>query len=187
MTLPRTLQQQINHIMDPPGRNRDVEETLLQVAQDPDCGDVVRLGVSTSLGLSKGWLRVKAAFVSFRRIVSSFLPNEIKREIASAEKKSMNNSGFSKSQCSLAWSKQWENYPLAAAQLPLVSGTQLLDVIWKMCLSFVEVWEGKRLRVLSWLRWHLQLLSDWSQAVPSQLPSLRALRLSFSALTPGPP
>ncbi|KAL6082964.1 hypothetical protein STEG23_028216, partial [Scotinomys teguina] len=45
MTLPRTLQQQINHIMDPPGRNRDVEETLLQVAQDPDCGDVVRLGV----------------------------------------------------------------------------------------------------------------------------------------------
>jgi hypothetical protein len=88
--------------MDPPGRNRDVEETLLQVAQDPDCGDVVRLGVSTSLGLSKGWLRVKAAFVSFRRIVSSFLPNEIKREIASAEKKSMNNSGFSKSQCSLA-------------------------------------------------------------------------------------
>ncbi|OBS74712.1 hypothetical protein A6R68_14749 [Neotoma lepida] len=47
MTLPRTLQQQINHIMDPPGRNRDVEETLLQVAQDPDCGDVVRLGVSS--------------------------------------------------------------------------------------------------------------------------------------------
>lgn len=44
MTLPRTLQQHINHIMDPPGRNRDVEETLLQVAQDPDCGDVVRLG-----------------------------------------------------------------------------------------------------------------------------------------------
>lgn len=56
MTLPRTLQQQINHIMDPPGRNRDVEETLLQVAQDPDCGDVVRLGVSTSLVLSKGLL-----------------------------------------------------------------------------------------------------------------------------------
>ncbi|KAK7826362.1 hypothetical protein U0070_021376 [Myodes glareolus] len=47
MTLPRTLQQHINHIMDPPGRNRDVEETLLQVAQDPDCADVVRLGVSS--------------------------------------------------------------------------------------------------------------------------------------------
>ncbi|XP_006506615.1 phosphatidate cytidylyltransferase, mitochondrial isoform X1 [Mus musculus] len=47
MTLPRTLQQQINHIMDPPGRNRDVEETLLQVAQDPDCGDVVRLAISS--------------------------------------------------------------------------------------------------------------------------------------------
>ncbi|XP_057561783.1 phosphatidate cytidylyltransferase, mitochondrial isoform X1 [Hippopotamus amphibius kiboko] len=46
MTLPKTLQQQINHIMDPPGKNRDVEETLLQVAHDPDCGDVVRLGLS---------------------------------------------------------------------------------------------------------------------------------------------
>ncbi|XP_021107862.1 phosphatidate cytidylyltransferase, mitochondrial isoform X3 [Heterocephalus glaber] len=46
MTLPKTLQQQINRIMDPPGKNRDVEETLLQVAHDPDCGDVVRLGLS---------------------------------------------------------------------------------------------------------------------------------------------
>ncbi|XP_058534795.1 phosphatidate cytidylyltransferase, mitochondrial isoform X2 [Ochotona princeps] len=46
LTLPKTLQQQINHIMDPPGKNRDVEETLLQVAHDPDCGDVVRLGLS---------------------------------------------------------------------------------------------------------------------------------------------
>ncbi|XP_036767277.2 phosphatidate cytidylyltransferase, mitochondrial isoform X4 [Manis pentadactyla] len=46
MTLPKTLQQQINHIVDPPGRNRDVEETLLQVAHDPDCGDVVRRGLS---------------------------------------------------------------------------------------------------------------------------------------------
>ncbi|XP_021107867.1 phosphatidate cytidylyltransferase, mitochondrial isoform X11 [Heterocephalus glaber] len=40
------LEQQINRIMDPPGKNRDVEETLLQVAHDPDCGDVVRLGLS---------------------------------------------------------------------------------------------------------------------------------------------
>ncbi|KAM8925993.1 phosphatidate cytidylyltransferase, mitochondrial isoform 2-T2 [Lycaon pictus] len=46
MTLPKTLQRQINHIMDPPGKNRDVEETLLQVAHDPDCGEVVRLGLS---------------------------------------------------------------------------------------------------------------------------------------------
>ncbi|XP_008696094.1 phosphatidate cytidylyltransferase, mitochondrial isoform X1 [Ursus maritimus] len=46
MTLPKTLQQQINHIMDPPGKNRDVEETLFQVAHDPDCGEVVRLGLS---------------------------------------------------------------------------------------------------------------------------------------------
>ncbi|XP_054992354.1 phosphatidate cytidylyltransferase, mitochondrial isoform X1 [Sorex araneus] len=44
MTLPRALQQRINFLMDPPGKNRDVEETLLQVAHDPDCGDVVRLG-----------------------------------------------------------------------------------------------------------------------------------------------
>lgn len=56
MTLPRTLQQHINHIMDPPGRNRDVEETLLQVAQDPDCADVVRLGVSTRTVVGRGWL-----------------------------------------------------------------------------------------------------------------------------------
>ncbi|XP_066206889.1 phosphatidate cytidylyltransferase, mitochondrial isoform X2 [Saccopteryx leptura] len=46
MTLPKVLQQQINHIMDPPGKNRDVEETLLQLAHDPDCGEVVRLGLS---------------------------------------------------------------------------------------------------------------------------------------------
>ncbi|XP_014652875.1 PREDICTED: phosphatidate cytidylyltransferase, mitochondrial isoform X2 [Ceratotherium simum simum] len=46
MTLPKSLQQRINHIMDPPGKNRDVEETLLQVAHDPDCGEVVRLGLS---------------------------------------------------------------------------------------------------------------------------------------------
>ncbi|XP_011368963.1 phosphatidate cytidylyltransferase, mitochondrial [Pteropus vampyrus] len=46
MTLPKTLQQQINRIMDPPGKNRDVEETLFQLAHDPDCGEVVRLGLS---------------------------------------------------------------------------------------------------------------------------------------------
>ncbi|XP_045349782.1 phosphatidate cytidylyltransferase, mitochondrial isoform X4 [Leopardus geoffroyi] len=46
MTLPKTLQQQINHVIDPPGKNRDVEETLLQVAHDPDCGEVVRRGLS---------------------------------------------------------------------------------------------------------------------------------------------
>ncbi|XP_066474092.1 phosphatidate cytidylyltransferase, mitochondrial isoform X2 [Tiliqua scincoides] len=41
MALPRTLQQQITSLMDPPGKNRDVEEILLQVAHDPDCGLVV--------------------------------------------------------------------------------------------------------------------------------------------------
>ncbi|XP_072454566.1 phosphatidate cytidylyltransferase, mitochondrial isoform X1 [Notamacropus eugenii] len=46
MTLPRTLQQEISYLVDTPGRNRDVEETLLQVAHDPDCGDVVRQGLS---------------------------------------------------------------------------------------------------------------------------------------------
>lgn len=46
MGLPRTLQQQITRIVDPPGKNRDVEEMLLQVAQDPDCGLVVQQGIS---------------------------------------------------------------------------------------------------------------------------------------------
>lgn len=59
MTLPKTLQQQINHIMDPPGKNRDVEETLLQVAHDPDCGEVVRLGMFLDLMLRKCWPWVK--------------------------------------------------------------------------------------------------------------------------------
>ncbi|XP_004692428.1 PREDICTED: phosphatidate cytidylyltransferase, mitochondrial [Condylura cristata] len=46
MALPRTLQQEINHIMYSPGKNRDVEETLFQVAHDPECGEVVRLGLT---------------------------------------------------------------------------------------------------------------------------------------------
>ncbi|XP_056590867.1 phosphatidate cytidylyltransferase, mitochondrial isoform X2 [Triplophysa dalaica] len=47
MALPRTLQQQITRLVDPPGKNRDVEEILLQVAQDPDCGSVVQHGISS--------------------------------------------------------------------------------------------------------------------------------------------
>ncbi|KAF7249688.1 Phosphatidate cytidylyltransferase, mitochondrial [Varanus komodoensis] len=46
MALPRTLQQQITSLMDPPGKNRDVEEILFQVAHDPDCGLVVHQGIS---------------------------------------------------------------------------------------------------------------------------------------------
>ncbi|XP_069062762.1 phosphatidate cytidylyltransferase, mitochondrial isoform X2 [Pleurodeles waltl] len=46
MALPKTLQQKITALVDPPGKNRDVEEILLQVAQDPDCGVVVELGIS---------------------------------------------------------------------------------------------------------------------------------------------
>ncbi|XP_074054647.1 phosphatidate cytidylyltransferase, mitochondrial isoform X1 [Macrotis lagotis] len=46
MTLPKTLQQEVSYLMDTPGRNRDVEEILLQVAHDPDCGSVVRQGLS---------------------------------------------------------------------------------------------------------------------------------------------
>ncbi|KAK6320809.1 hypothetical protein J4Q44_G00077850 [Coregonus suidteri] len=47
MALPRTLQQRITQLVDPPGKNRDVEEILLQVAQDPDCGSVVQQGISS--------------------------------------------------------------------------------------------------------------------------------------------
>lgn len=46
MALPRTLQQKITKLVDPPGKNRDVEEILLQVAQDPDCGAVVQQGLA---------------------------------------------------------------------------------------------------------------------------------------------
>lgn len=45
MSLPRTLQQQVTLLVDPPGRNRDVEEVLLQVAQNPDCGSLVLQGI----------------------------------------------------------------------------------------------------------------------------------------------
>uniref|UniRef100_A0A8C8IR34 Phosphatidate cytidylyltransferase, mitochondrial n=1 Tax=Oncorhynchus tshawytscha TaxID=74940 RepID=A0A8C8IR34_ONCTS len=63
MALPRTLQQRITRLVDPPGKNRDVEEILLQVAQDPDCGSVVQQGLLKSLSYStkklqkmwKGW------------------------------------------------------------------------------------------------------------------------------------
>lgn len=46
MALPHTLQQRITKLVDPPGKNRDVEEILLQVAQDPDCGAVVQQGTA---------------------------------------------------------------------------------------------------------------------------------------------
>ncbi|EAW64110.1 chromosome 3 open reading frame 31, isoform CRA_c [Homo sapiens] len=72
MTLPKTLQQQINHIMDPPGKNRDVEETLFQVAHDPDCGDVVRLGTFMNLMLRKCQPWGKADFVCDWNVL--FLP-----------------------------------------------------------------------------------------------------------------
>ncbi|NXO27393.1 TAM41 protein, partial [Cisticola juncidis] len=46
MALPRTLQQKITALVNPPGKNRDVEEILLQVAHDPDCGFLVHQGIS---------------------------------------------------------------------------------------------------------------------------------------------
>ncbi|XP_069907197.1 phosphatidate cytidylyltransferase, mitochondrial isoform X4 [Oryctolagus cuniculus] len=64
MALPKTLQQQINRIMDPPGKNRDVEETLLQVAHDPDCGDVVRLGLSAIVRASSVRQSAKGIFTA---------------------------------------------------------------------------------------------------------------------------
>ncbi|XP_068109714.1 phosphatidate cytidylyltransferase, mitochondrial isoform X3 [Hyperolius riggenbachi] len=45
MSLPKNLQQKITALVDQPGRNRDVEEVLLQVAQDPDCGIVVQQAI----------------------------------------------------------------------------------------------------------------------------------------------
>ncbi|XP_071406998.1 phosphatidate cytidylyltransferase, mitochondrial isoform X2 [Pithys albifrons albifrons] len=46
MALPKTLQQKITSLVNPPGKNRDVEEILLQVAHDPECGFVVHQGIS---------------------------------------------------------------------------------------------------------------------------------------------
>lgn len=46
MALPHTLQQQITRLVDPPGKNRDVEEILLQLAHDPDCSLLVQQGNS---------------------------------------------------------------------------------------------------------------------------------------------
>ncbi|XP_072328688.1 phosphatidate cytidylyltransferase, mitochondrial isoform X3 [Scyliorhinus torazame] len=46
MALPRTVQQEITRLVDQPGKNRDVEEILLQVAQDPDCGSLIQQSVS---------------------------------------------------------------------------------------------------------------------------------------------
>uniref|UniRef100_A0A3B3ZLS9 Phosphatidate cytidylyltransferase, mitochondrial n=1 Tax=Periophthalmus magnuspinnatus TaxID=409849 RepID=A0A3B3ZLS9_9GOBI len=68
MALPRTLQQRITKLVDPPGKNRDVEEILLQVAQDPDCGAVVQQGMWKTVSYSskklikmwKGWRRKPA-------------------------------------------------------------------------------------------------------------------------------
>lgn len=51
MTLPRTLQQKITSLVGPPGKNRDVEEILLQVAHDPDCGLVVHQGKPRSASI----------------------------------------------------------------------------------------------------------------------------------------
>ncbi|XP_029456641.1 phosphatidate cytidylyltransferase, mitochondrial isoform X2 [Rhinatrema bivittatum] len=45
MSLPKNLQQQITALVDLPGKNRDVEEILLLVAQDPDCGLVIQQGI----------------------------------------------------------------------------------------------------------------------------------------------
>lgn len=51
MALPRTLQQKITSLVGPPGKNRDVEEILLQVAHDPDCGLVVHQGKPRSASI----------------------------------------------------------------------------------------------------------------------------------------
>ncbi|VFV20010.1 Hypothetical predicted protein [Lynx pardinus] len=73
MTLPKTLQQQINHVMDPPGKNRDVEETLLQVAHDPDCGEVVRQGLSAIVRPSSMKQSTKGIFTAEVLLLWSWL------------------------------------------------------------------------------------------------------------------
>uniref|UniRef100_A0A8C7FPY5 Phosphatidate cytidylyltransferase, mitochondrial n=1 Tax=Oncorhynchus kisutch TaxID=8019 RepID=A0A8C7FPY5_ONCKI len=75
MALPRTLQQRITRLVDPPGKNRDVEEILLQVAQDPDCGSVVQQGISSIVKSSsitqtaKGIATAGKNFLSFASII----------------------------------------------------------------------------------------------------------------------
>ncbi|CAK6435566.1 unnamed protein product [Pipistrellus nathusii] len=64
LALPKTLQQGIHNIMDPPGKNRDVEETLFKLAHDPDCGDVVRLGLSAIVRASSLRQSTKGIFTA---------------------------------------------------------------------------------------------------------------------------
>ncbi|XP_043978470.1 phosphatidate cytidylyltransferase, mitochondrial [Gambusia affinis] len=71
MALPRTLQQRITKLVDLPGKNRDVEEILLQVAQDPDCGAVVHQGISSIVKSSSITQSIKGiATAGLRKTVS---------------------------------------------------------------------------------------------------------------------
>lgn len=75
MALPRTLQQRITKLVDPPGKNRDVEEILLQVAQDPDCGAVVQQGLEQLfvyfIDLRVSDIVALLCFLSFKSVMQS--------------------------------------------------------------------------------------------------------------------
>ncbi|XP_071296158.1 phosphatidate cytidylyltransferase, mitochondrial isoform X5 [Agelaius tricolor] len=83
MALPKTLQQKITALVNPPGKNRDVEEILLQVAHDPDCGYLVHQGISAivrsssivqsaktilTAGLSKSGRAKKSVIYSLKKL-----------------------------------------------------------------------------------------------------------------------
>ncbi|XP_068109713.1 phosphatidate cytidylyltransferase, mitochondrial isoform X2 [Hyperolius riggenbachi] len=72
MSLPKNLQQKITALVDQPGRNRDVEEVLLQVAQDPDCGIVVQQAIfgivkSSSLAQSAKGILTAGTFIGLMK------------------------------------------------------------------------------------------------------------------------
>lgn len=167
MTLPRTLQQHINHIMDPPGRNRDVEETLLQVAQDPDCADVVRLGVSARTVLSD----------------ALFLPPCLRRSrerLRLGRGKTWTIWGFPNLSVHLLEASSGKNFRiLGSKELQWLKCSSLgFRNVTSRCrlkdVSVPVVWEGKRLMASAASLW----------PVPGSVNPLTALRPCFSTFTP---
>nr|DBA18708.1 TPA: hypothetical protein GDO54_016924 [Pyxicephalus adspersus] len=88
MNLPKTLQQKITYFVDQPGRNRDVEEVLLQVAQDPDCGIVVQqaiFGIVKSFSLTQS---TKGIFTAGVKKTISYSAKKLHKMIKSLKRQS---------------------------------------------------------------------------------------------------